>query len=331
MPNPTISDVHVNTPLTNISIAYFQANMGKYRARSIFPAVGVAKKSDKYYVYNAGDLLRSQAARRAPGAPVELGSYRVSSDTYLADRWSLGKDISDPERANADPQFDLDGEAAMFLTDQIQLAAEVEWADGFFTTGIWDGASSSTDMTGSANPSSTATGFLQWNDQAATPIEDVRGEATAVESKTGYRPNIGIFGRRTFENLLTHADILARIKSGTAIVNEQLLASLFGLDEVVVLNAVRESANQGSSATSVDYVAGNHALLLYRAPRPGLRVPTAGYTFVWTGNGSPMQGSRMKRYRVEENESDRIEAESWFDYKKVASSLGAFFAAAVSS
>ena len=37
----------------------------------------------------------------------------------------------------------------------------------------------------------------------------------------------------------------------------------------------------------------------------------------------------MKRYRVEERESDKIEGEIWKDEKVVASSLGAFFASAV--
>src|SRR3990172_9512850 len=90
--NPTVSDLHISTPLTNISVAWFQANQGKYRARSIFPTVGVMKQGDKYYTYNQGDLQRSQAKDRAPGAEAPIGGYKVSSDTYFCHRKSLGRD-----------------------------------------------------------------------------------------------------------------------------------------------------------------------------------------------------------------------------------------------
>ena len=81
-----------------------------------------------------------------------------------------------------------------------------------------------------------------------------------------------------------------------------------------------------------DFVAGKSALLAYVTPTPGLKKPTAGYTFSWTGMpGAPPGGigARIKRYRLERNESDRVEGESWKDFKVIGSTLGAFFATAV--
>jgi len=333
MPNPSHSAVHVSRPLTDLSVAYFAANQNKYAARRIFPAVGVMKQADKYYTYDRGDLLRAQATRRGPGAEVSIGGYRVSTDSYFADRWSLGKDIDDPTRANADANFNLDQEATEFVTDQVAKRVDKEWIDGFFTTAVWSGASGSTDMTGSSTaPGSTATAFLQWDDVASTPIEDIRGEINAVESGCGYRPNKLTLGPETYRHLQDHPDILDRIKNtvpgSPATINRELLAGLFELDEVIVLRAVTNSAAE-AAAESVGFMAGKHALLTYTAPNPGLRTPTAGYTFVWTGAGVPMEGARIKRYRLERNESDRIEGETWVDFKTVAADLGAFFASAV--
>ena len=329
MPNPTYTDLHVSTPLTNISIGWAQANAGKYNARRIFQSIGVMKNADKYYTYTQADLQRSQAERRAPGAEATVGGYRVSTGSYLCDRWALAHDITDPDRGNADPQFDLDSEAAEFITDQIELAAEKQFIDEFFTTSVWTGASSTGDMTGAAAPASTASGFRQWNDVASTPIEDLRGEMYHVESKTGFRPNVLSMGAKVWRSLADHPDFMDKIKyTQTGNFGTDLLASLLGLDDVIVMNAVINSAAE-QATQSVDFIAGKNALLTYRPPSPGLRRPAAGYTFVWTGAGAPVQGARVKRYRLDRNESDRIEGETWLDFVQTSASLGAFFATAV--
>ena len=49
MPNPTRGDVHVNKPLTNISIAYMQM-AENFIADKVFPNISVAKQSDRYFV-----------------------------------------------------------------------------------------------------------------------------------------------------------------------------------------------------------------------------------------------------------------------------------------
>lgn len=329
MANPSYTNVHVSQPLTDLSVAYFQANLGKYAAVRAFPVVGVQKMSNSFYTYNRGDLLRTEAKYRAPGTPVAKGGYRTSTDTYLCDRAAFGKNIDDPTRNNADPQFDLEGEAVDYITDQVLRKMDKDFLTDFFTTGIWDGASSSTDMTGSATaPASTTEDFLQWNDVASTPIEDIHGEMDAVESGSGYRPNTLVLGPRVRTSLINHPDIIDRIKyTQKGIVDDALLAALFGVEQVITLRAVENSGAEGA-AESIDFMAGKHALLLYRPAQAGLRTPSAGYTFTWTGGG-PAGGVQIKRYRDEPIESDVLEGETWYDSKRVASDLAAFFASAV--
>lgn len=332
MPNPTHSDVHISRPLTDLSVAHFSANAGKYVASRAFPSVAVQRQYDKYVVYDDGDLLRVQADRRAPGTKSPLGGYRLSTDNYSCDRWAIGRPIDDPTRANADPNFNLDAEAVEFITDQVEKAKDNQFLTDFFTTAVWSGCSNSSDMTGQSAPSSTTSNFLQWNDVASTPIEDIRGEMIAVESKNGYRPNKLVLGPRTYRHLQDHPDILDRIKNtnpgAPATINQQLLAALFELDEVLVLRAVKNTGPEGGT-DSVDFMAGKSALLLYTAPNPGLRTVSAGYTFTWTGAGAPLTGARIKRYRDEPIESDMIEGETWTDSKQVVATLGGFFATAV--
>ena len=64
--NPTPGDVHVNVPLTNISIAYLQ-NASNFIASRVFPNIPVQKQSDRYYTYDRGEFNRDEMKERAAG------------------------------------------------------------------------------------------------------------------------------------------------------------------------------------------------------------------------------------------------------------------------
>ena len=82
MPQPTLSDVHVNRPLTNISVAYSQEAAGvEFVADRAFPAIPVENKSDLYYTYKRGDFNRDEMQKRAlstesAGAGLQPGFHR---------------------------------------------------------------------------------------------------------------------------------------------------------------------------------------------------------------------------------------------------------------
>ena len=63
MPQPTASDVHVNMPLTIISIAWRQ-DQSEFVADQVFPNVPVQKQADRYYVYDRDNWFRAQAEKR---------------------------------------------------------------------------------------------------------------------------------------------------------------------------------------------------------------------------------------------------------------------------
>ena len=62
---PSNSQVHVDRPLTNISIAY-QQSATQFVAGRAAPTVSVAKKSDSYFQYNRADFYRDEMKKRAP-------------------------------------------------------------------------------------------------------------------------------------------------------------------------------------------------------------------------------------------------------------------------
>jgi hypothetical protein len=337
MANPLSGDVHVNVPLTNISIAFMQ-NPAAFVADQVFPNVPVLKQSDRYYTYSRADFNRDTMRKRASGTESAGGGWRVdNTPSYFADIWALHKDIEDPIRANADSPIDLDRDSTMFLAQQALINREVNWAANYFTTGIWTG--SAVDVTGvTASPAGNT--VLQWNDPNATPITDVRTNADKIHlADGGFRPNKLVLGRQVWSKLEDHGSITDRIKYGAspgapAIVTKQAVAALMEIDSVLVMDAVKNSGAESSSEVagtinageSPAFIGGKAALLLYAASAPSLLTPTGGYTFSWTGYlGAGGMGQRVKRFRMEHLASDRVEMEMAYTQKLVAPEMGTFF------
>ena len=81
MAQPTSSDVHVDSALSQVSIGY---RNGGYIADSIFPLIEVDKQSDKYYVWTKDFWFRNYVQRRAPGDTYPEGGLELSSVAYFA-------------------------------------------------------------------------------------------------------------------------------------------------------------------------------------------------------------------------------------------------------
>jgi len=311
-------------------VLYAHHSPNNFVAEAFAPIIAVQKQSGKYFVYNQNDWMRSDAEDRAPGTESAGGGYRIGNDPYFCDRKAIHKDIDDPTRANADAAINPDIEATEYVTEQIVRAKEIDFASTFFTTTVWSGASSTGDMTGQAAPASTAANFLQWNNPASVPIEDIQGEIVSIARRIGRKPNKLLLGPQVYYWLQSHPDIQDRIKhTQRGVVTEDLLASLFGLDEVKVGWGTYSTGYEGATG-SYAFHYGKAALLAYVNPNPGLRQPTAMYTFVWTGQtGVPARGVRIKRFRLERQESDRVEGETWFDHVVASTAAAAFFTTAV--
>ena len=326
MPLPTSGDVHVNRPLTNISIAYIQA-ADQFIATKVFPNVPVSKQSDRYFVYEKQDWFRDEAKVRAPGTESAGGGWRIdNTPTYFAPVIAVHKDVDDQIRANADAPINMDRDATTWVTQQLLLKRERIWAGSYFQPGVWD-----TDLAGVA-AAPGAGQFLQWDQANSTPIEDITGAAVAVAEKTGFRPNTLVLSPFVFNAVRNHPDVLDRIKyTQRGVVTTDILAGLFDVERVLVPWGVVNLANEGVVGDAdFEFVFGKNALLTYANPTPSILQPSGGYIFSWTGFlGAGANGNRIKQFRIEQIASDRIEGEMAFDAKLVSADLGVFFEDAV--
>lgn len=309
---PTPGDAHINAPLTNISVAHIQRT--NFVADKVFPVVPVSKQSDSYYIFDRDDFYRDEARVRAPGTESAGGGFALTTASYNAVVEAYHKDVDDQLRANADSVLSLDRAATEFVTQKMMIRRERRWANGYFTTGVWG-----TDITPSVLWSTIAT---------ADPLGDVETGKLAIAA-TGFQANTMVLEARVLSKLRQCTQIKDQFKyTSSESITTDMLAGFFGLDRILVMDSVYQPTIEGGTG-SPTFIGGKHALLCYSAPSPSLMLPTAGYTFAWSGLVGSSNGIRMKRFRMEELESDRIEGQMAYDMKVVAPSMGYFFNGAV--
>lgn len=321
MPNqPTISQVHVDVPLTNMSVAYVQNN-DNYLAGRLFATVPVNKRSGKFFKFNKHDFMRDEAKKRAPGTESAGGGFNVTTDTYSCERWAFHKDVDDETRDMHDAPLDADRSATEFVTQKLLIKRDVQTVSTLIVPSIW-----STDRDGvAAGP--TGDQFLQWNDANSTPIEDVQESAVSIHTETSFMPNVFGMGLEVFNVVRRHPDMLDVIKyTQKGIVTEELLAAIWGIPEVLVAKGVYATSAEGAATQTMAQILGKRALLAYRESSPAIDKPSAAYVFSYSKFDRVKRGgAAMKKFRMEKLDSDRVEGEMHFDPKLVAADCGIFW------
>ena len=335
MAQPTLSQVHINRPLTNISQAYL-AQASDYIADKVFPVVPVMKQSDLYFIYNKGDWYRNEAQYRAPATESAGGGYNLTTGQYYAPVTAFHIDVDPQVRANSDIPLNADRDATIFITQRLMLAREVQTLANILVSGTWTGSTSGGDITPSP----------QWDLANSTPIEDITQQIWAIKQNTGRFPNKFVLGPRVWEVLQNHDEVIQRIKyTQRGVITTDLLASLLAPPgvpnfEVLVASAIQNTAPEyvgaadQTTGVAMSFIAPTKsALLLYAEPNPGIMVPSAGYIFTWAGLlgagsfGTVIQQIPMPWLGVG---TIRTEGQLAFSTQTIGTDLGCYFLNAVS-
>ena len=329
MPNPVGSDLHVNVPLTNVSVAYFQ-DQSTFVADKVFPVIPVDKQANLFNRYSKSQWRRTNAQKRAPGTESVGTGYDITRDNYYCDVYAIHKDITDQDRAAADSEWQLDKDATNLVSNDLLLMREIGWQSTFFTTGVW-----AVDEAGVASGPSTNQ-FLQWDQSASDPITQFAALQENFIQQAGRKANKLVLGAHAYNALKNHPDLIDRIKyTQRGIVTTDLIATLLDVEKVYVTYASVASgpeldgADADDAAATYNWVAdAKSALLCYAPDAPSLLTPSAGYTFNWKGYlGGNAAGVRIKRFRMEHLEVDRIEGAITYDQKVVCPDMGIFLSA----
>lgn len=322
MPQPSINDVHLDVALTNFSLAYFQ-RPDNYIATRVFPVVPVDKQSNKFWVWNKNDWMRSQVEIRPPGTESAGSGFSLSNTSYYANVFALHKDLDHQTAANAD--MNLERATTMWLTQQALLKMERDFVANFMTTGLW-----SVDYTGVATAPS-ANQFIQWSDKTnSNPRNDIEVAKLQILGTTGFEPNTLVLGYQVYQALKQHPDFKSQIQyTSPDSLTAELLGKILDIDRVFVSKGVYATNLEGETP-AYSMIQGKGAWLGYVDPAATTESATAGVTFVWTGlpgaSGNQIAvGSfwlpalKVQRYEIELAYSDQV----------IGADLGTYFGAAV--
>jgi hypothetical protein len=275
----------------------------------------VQHQSNAYYTYDKNSFFRDEARPRADGQESAGSGYTISTDTYNCVVEAIHKDIGYQARQNADAGINLDVDATQFVTQRLLLRREIQWAADFFVNAIWG----------------TSTTPTLWSTYSTSdPIGDIETGKVTILTNTGYMPNTLVLGYQVYQALKNHPDVIDRVKytnfNASVTPTNQLLAALFGVDNVYVAMATKATNVEGETA-AMSLVQGKNALLCYVNPTPSLLAPSAGYVFSWRGVTGGIAGAEIgiTRFPMPHLKSDRVEGEIAYDNKLVASDLGYFF------
>jgi hypothetical protein len=231
----------------------------------------------------------------------------LSLDTYYAQEHSLQTPVTDEERENSDNDLSPDRDGTELVTSKILLGREVVMKNLVTTA-----ANYATGM------STTLVGAAQWSAYATSdPILNIRTAVRAIHAKVFMEPNVAIIPYLVMSFLEDHPDIIERIKySERAILTPEIIASVFGLQNVIVPGVGVGSGAPGAAgnAISVGYLWGDDVVLAWVPPRAGLRIPAFAYEFTWAYGGAEQV---VDRWREERRKSDLIRVSRRYDLKMV--------------
>lgn len=233
-----------------------QAN---FIADKVFPTVGVQRQSDKYYIYDRAGMNRTGDVKKlAPRTEVERIGLAISNDSYFAEVYGLGMDFDEQTLANEDAALEIRAAGAQTLVNRVLIHREEQFASTFFAAGVWGSQSTPSNL---------------WSDYTnSTPIADVTAARRAMQLKSGgFKPNTMVIGKEVRDILINHPDILARLNGGatvsnTALITNAKIAEIFEVENLYVMEAVKNTAVEGAAESNA-FIGGKHALLVHTPAR----------------------------------------------------------------
>ncbi len=318
-----------HTALSNVALSYYQSDEKAF-ARTVFPICPVELSSDNYYVFDKEDLLRDNWHRKPAYGKVDTAVLSEHTEQYacLVDQMIMGVDRirqTDLMRRQGPAAMNQKMQRTKTMAGQANIHQDVIFADSFFRPGVWGHEERGVDST-----APEAGQFIKFSNGNSDPVAFMDERKTEMEENTGRRPNRIALGVNVYNALKKHPAILERVKYGGSTANpahvtENVLAQLFGIEQLTVQRSIMNKAKPGQKA-DMGYIGDpNGFLLAYATNAPSIDEPSAGYIFTWDmlGNGNLMP---VLNYEGEPGtHAEFIEGLIAVDMRKTADDLAMYF------
>jgi len=297
----------------NVANKYLQEN--PWDIFKIFPDVSVPQLTGTIATYTKGDWLRIGTADDyiVTGATESRGDdFATGSSDFVLKKYKFHDDVDIDRRENYDSPFAAVRDATEYVVQKLGLIMAKVFSDVLMDTSVWE-----YDINESA---------ARWSTASTNVVKQVSDAAREIQSFTGFRPNRLLLCQDAFDCLLYNTSITNVMKTTSdQIVTTDLLARLFGLDQVQILRTVYTTAAKGATPTTADtdFMDTGAALLFYAPSRPSLRSPSAGYNLIRKGKLGKVN---VKTIPMPEK-NDALRIEGWVEAmpKVIGDDLGAYF------
>lgn len=261
----------VDPVLTNIAQGYKQAG---FVGDALFPMVPVAQRAGNIITFGREDFML-YATARAPGEATRRVQFGYSGSTFALIDYSLEGALpveNLQEGLSGANGWSIDGAALAIRKTLSIMGLRLEYAQA---------VAARTLATYAASNKITLSGTSQWSDLTtgvSDPIANVETAKEAVRTSVGKRPNTIVMGAAVMAKLRQHPKVVDRMKyTGRDIATAEILASLFGVDRVLVGDAIYSN----DAGTAFTDVWGKDVVVAYSetATLADLGTPTYGYTY----------------------------------------------------
>jgi len=314
--------VHVDQLLTNLTLDYVTTQ--NFIADRIFPVVDVDKKSDEFYTFDAAESNREfdqDEMLLAPRTEPRKFDVSHSKSSYLAKVYGLSFDIDTQTAANEDEQLRIRERKARQLMHKLMAKRDRDFIATFMKTGVWG-----EDLAGT-------TDFTKWSDSSSTPIDDVmKWKEDFMVRNYGFTPNKIVITRDIKRELMGNTQILGRINGGAsvsnpAMVNDAIIASIFEVDEIVMADAVTNTAAVGATEAA-DFMVKDQILMTHSPASAGLETPASGLIFAWNSVPGTSWGITMESFTDDalrrQQIAEQVHGKMAYDMKVVGSNMGTY-------
>lgn len=285
------------TPRLDLGRAMWEYMLGSNQfigVNRILPIFNTMKKAASFSKITRDSILRSRNVKRAPRAAYSRDQYEAKDQQYNCEERGHEQPLDDVERSLYRSDFDAESAASRIAANVVLLEQERDVASMIFNTTTWAlGGALGTDNSGSP-----------WATAGTDIIGQVEAAKTKVRQNSGSRPNALIIGYGVIESFKKNTAIKDAIKyvsipTEDAILNA--LSGLFGLKNIIVGDAIRNSAKEGQAFTGADVWSTTYAMIARVAETNDLAEGCLGRTMLWTED-SP-QNATVEEYREEQTRS----------------------------
>lgn len=270
MPQMTPSNARIIDPvLTSIAQGYKQLDLV---GGNLFPTVPVPMRAGKIVTFGKEDFMLYQT-QRAPGENTRRVQFGYSGGNFALVDYSLEGALPieiEQEAGEGANGFSIDMASLTINKVQAIMALRLEKAQADLAR---------TAANYQAANKTTLSGTSQWSDYSGTsnPITVAETAKEAIRAATGKRPNVCVMGAAVMSKLRAHPVVVDRMKyTGRDVATAEILASLFGVDRVIV----GESIYASDAGVFAD-VWGKDVIFAYTelSPLASMGTPSYGYTY----------------------------------------------------